>query len=161
MQTLVTNNVFVVVFTKKWKHNETGPVAPKADSFLLHPPPSQLKLSIVVKLCYRFNGMGQNVNTESWICGPHTFNHSIWTRRKHLSWLSTLTHYIIFYLYVLTKVRYRTSVTTLSRGRRVWNRARTAAHWVLTFKSRTALASMSTTLPVFRNVTVSTALVNI
>jgi len=38
------------------------------------PPPSQLRISIVVKLFNDFDAMGQNVNKQSRICGPHILN---------------------------------------------------------------------------------------
>ena len=37
-------------------------------------PPSQLRVSIAVKLFNCLNAMGRNVNKQSRICGPHIFN---------------------------------------------------------------------------------------
>jgi len=37
-------------------------------------PPSQLRISIVVKPFNCFDAMGQNVNKQSQICGPDIFN---------------------------------------------------------------------------------------
>jgi len=37
-------------------------------------PPSQLRVSIVVKLFTCFDVMGRNVNKQCRICGPHIFN---------------------------------------------------------------------------------------
>ena len=51
-------------------------------------PPSQLKVSIVVKLFNRFNAMGRNINKQSQICGPHFFN------KVHFS--------VIFYYVLIT-----------------------------------------------------------
>ena len=37
-------------------------------------PPSQLRVSIVVKLFNCFDAMGRNVNKQSWICAVQTFS---------------------------------------------------------------------------------------
>jgi len=39
--------------------------------------PSQLSVSIVVKLLNCFDTIGRNVNKQSQICGPHIFNQFI------------------------------------------------------------------------------------
>ena len=43
-------------------------------------PPSQLQVSIVVKLFYYFNATGGNVNKQSQNCGSHLFNKIIFSR---------------------------------------------------------------------------------
>ena len=42
-------------------------------------PPSQLKVTIVVKLFKCFDAMGRNVNKQSRICRPHIFNKFIFS----------------------------------------------------------------------------------
>jgi len=42
-------------------------------------PPSQLRVTIEVKLFNCFDAMGRNVNKQSRICGPHIFNKSSFT----------------------------------------------------------------------------------
>ena len=44
-----------------------------------HCPANQLRVSIVVKLFNCFDAMGRNVNKQSRICGPHTFNKFIFS----------------------------------------------------------------------------------
>ena len=42
-------------------------------------PPSQLRVSIVVKLFNSFDAMGRNVNKQSQICGPDILNKHIFS----------------------------------------------------------------------------------
>ena len=62
---------------------------------LLHPkrcvttaPPSQLRVSIVVKLFKCFDAMGRNVNKQSRICGPHIFNKFIFFCNILHAWIT-------------------------------------------------------------------------
>jgi len=51
-------------------------------------PPSQLRLSIVVKLFNCFDTMGRNINKQSRICGPHIFNKFIFSVIFLLLWIN-------------------------------------------------------------------------
>jgi len=53
-----------------------GHLAHTADALPLRHPPSQLRVTIEVKLFNCFDAMGRNVNKQSRICGPHIFNKS-------------------------------------------------------------------------------------
>ena len=56
----VTNNVFLTSCTQS--------------GCVITAQPSQLSVSIVVKLFKCFDAMGRNVAKQSQICGPHIFN---------------------------------------------------------------------------------------
>jgi len=90
LQNFVTNNVF---FDKKYKHNnnkkqknQTLKTLARAGNWtqdsctqsqcVTIAPPSQLRESIVAKLFNCFDAIGQNVNKQSRICGPHIFKKS-------------------------------------------------------------------------------------
>ena len=67
---------------QKIKHNNScwalNPVLLLAPSeCVTSAPPSQLRVSIVVKLFNRFDAIGRNLNKQSRICGTHFFNEFI------------------------------------------------------------------------------------
>ena len=49
-------------------------------------PPSQLKVSIVVRLFNCFDAMGQTVNKQSRICGPVIFNKYMFSLKNLNAW---------------------------------------------------------------------------
>ena len=51
-------------------------------------PPSQLIVSVVVKLVNCFDAMVQNVNKQSRICGPHIFNKVIFSVIILQAWIT-------------------------------------------------------------------------
>ena len=92
LQNYVTNNVLL---DKMYKHNnnktkksniktlpepgiEPGTSCTQSGC-VTTAPPSQLRVSIVIKLFNCFDAMGQNVNKQSRICGPHIFNKFIFS----------------------------------------------------------------------------------
>jgi len=93
VQNFGTNNVFL---DQKSKKKTTAQLKIKHKKPLLEPgidprtscaqsrcvtpaPPSQLRVTIVVKLFNCFNTMGRNANKQNRICGPHIFNKFIFS----------------------------------------------------------------------------------
>ena len=86
---VVTNNALLGKQSKNTTVNKTklkhenrcrsgelnlGPHPPTSDALSTTAPPSQLRVTNVVKLLNCFVAMGQNVNKQNRICGPHIFN---------------------------------------------------------------------------------------
>ena len=83
----MTNNVFLTTKVKTQQQqnkNQTYKLLPEPgieprtfctqSGCVTTAPPSQLKVSIVVKPFYCFDAMVRNVNKQSQICGPDIFN---------------------------------------------------------------------------------------
>jgi len=87
LQTFITNNVFLTKKVKtQQKQNKKSSIKTLAldgnhtqSGCVTSAPPSQLRVTIVVKLFNCFNAIGQNVNKQSQIGGPHIFNKFIFT----------------------------------------------------------------------------------
>jgi len=92
LQTFVTNNVFLDTKVKtQQQQNKKSNIKPLPVSGIepgtsctqsgcvTTAPPSQLRVSIVVKLFNCFDAMGRNVNKQSQICGPDIFNKLIFS----------------------------------------------------------------------------------
>ena len=86
LPTFVTNNVFLGKKVKTQQQNKKSNRKPSPEpgiesgtsctqsECVTTAPPSQLRLSIVVKQFNCFDVMGRNVNKQSPICGPDIFN---------------------------------------------------------------------------------------
>ena len=81
LQTFVTNNVCLDKWLKpQQQQNKPSNIKPlpeiepgtsrKQSGYVTSAPPSQLRVSIVVKLFNRFDAIGRNVNKQSQMCGP-------------------------------------------------------------------------------------------
>ena len=64
-------------------------------------PPSQLRLSIVVKLFNCFDAMGRNVNKQSRICGPYIFKFFSFSVVFLHAWITILGSFFYLQEYVL------------------------------------------------------------
>jgi len=82
LQNFVTNHVFWTK-SKNTKTTKSKPLpepgiepgtSRNQSGYVTSAPPSQLRISIVVKLFNDFDAMGRNVNKQSRIYGPHFFN---------------------------------------------------------------------------------------
>jgi len=88
LQTFVTNNVFFDKKVKTQQQNKKSNIKTLGiepgtsctqSGCVTTAPPSQLRLSIVVKPFNYFDAMGRNVNKQIKICGPDFFNKYIFS----------------------------------------------------------------------------------
>jgi len=109
LQNVMTNNVFLDKKVKtQQKQNKKSNLNPLADPenepgtsrtqswCVTTAPPSQLRVTIVVKLFNCFDALGRNVNKHSRICGPHHFNKFIFFCNIFACMENYIWHFLVF-----------------------------------------------------------------